>query len=62
MTPDEFDQDASPLPDVTAGPAAVPAVPDECGTAPLFGDETPVPRLRTAGDRPARRLDQLELF
>ncbi|KAA0942215.1 MULTISPECIES: hypothetical protein [Streptomyces] len=51
MTPDDFDEDAPPRPDTPAGPPTVPAVPDECGTAPLFGDETQGPHL-----------DQLELF
>ncbi|WP_221349552.1 hypothetical protein [Streptomyces beigongshangae] len=59
MTPDDFGQDAPRPPDA---PAAVPAVPDECGTAPLFGDDTPAPRPRGA-EQGADPLDeQLGLF
>ncbi|MGC5562073.1 hypothetical protein ACPYPG_04415 [Streptomyces sp. FR-108] len=47
MTPDDFDQEAPRRPIVSAGPAAVPAVPDEYGTPPLFGDDTPTARPRT---------------
>ncbi|MFJ2263739.1 hypothetical protein ACIOKD_36545 [Streptomyces sp. NPDC087844] len=65
MTPDDFDQDAPPRPGKPAGPAAVLAVPDECGTAPLFGDETPTAHPQGAGaeERPAAPpFDQAELF
>ncbi|MFJ9036771.1 hypothetical protein ACIRF8_09315 [Streptomyces sp. NPDC102406] len=40
MTPDDFDRDAELRPDADAGSTAVPAVPDELGTQPLFGGET----------------------
>ncbi|WP_328498831.1 hypothetical protein OHS59_43320 [Streptomyces sp. NBC_00414] len=62
MTPDDFDQDAPLRPDVRAGPAAVLAVPDECGTAPLFGDETPAALPQGAKKRPSPHFDQPELF
>ncbi|WUO09835.1 hypothetical protein OG985_05450 [Streptomyces sp. NBC_00289] len=63
MTPDDFDRDAPLRLDVPVGPTAVPAVPDECGTSPLFGDE-----MSTQGAaRPGRRrsvasAEQQELF
>ncbi|MEV7141828.1 hypothetical protein [Streptomyces tauricus] len=63
MTPDDFDQDAPLRPDVPGGPAAVLAVPDECGTAPLFGDETPAADPPRAERRPAvPSFDQAKLF
>ncbi|MFH8469174.1 hypothetical protein [Streptomyces sp. NPDC017991] len=63
MTPDDFDEDAPPRPDAPAGPAAVLAVPDECGTAPLFGDESPAAHPERAKKRPgAPPFDQAELF
>ncbi|MFD6289807.1 hypothetical protein [Streptomyces sp. NPDC060205] len=61
MTPDDFDQDAPLRPVVPAGPEAVPAVPDEYGTPPLFGDETPDARLR-ARKGVATPPDQPTLF
>ncbi|MEU3281452.1 hypothetical protein [Streptomyces antibioticus] len=36
MAPADFDRDAPDAPDVADRP--VPAVPDECGTVPLFGE------------------------
>ncbi|MFI7388102.1 hypothetical protein [Streptomyces sp. NPDC049813] len=42
MTPDDFDRDAELRPAGTA-PGAVPAVPDELGTQPLFGAAEPLP-------------------
>ncbi|MER7486058.1 hypothetical protein ABTY20_09165 [Streptomyces sp. NPDC126497] len=41
MTPGDFDLDAPLCLNVGTGPVAVPAEPDEYGTAPLFGEETP---------------------
>ncbi|MBQ0854721.1 hypothetical protein ACFU96_31655 [Streptomyces sp. NPDC057620] len=61
MTPDDFDQDAPVRPVVPARPTAVPAVPDEYGTPPLFGDETPAARPRTRKSV-APPLDQPKLF
>ncbi|GAA2272914.1 hypothetical protein GCM10010415_44940 [Streptomyces atrovirens] len=43
MTPGDFDLDAPLCLNVGTGPVVVPAEPDEYGTAPLFGEETPVP-------------------
>ncbi|MFE6199409.1 hypothetical protein [Streptomyces sp. NPDC057838] len=48
MTPDDFDREAPPRPEVDG---RIPAELDECGTAPLFGDE-PAP---AGGGRPAPR-------
>ncbi|MFF4276205.1 hypothetical protein [Streptomyces sp. NPDC001536] len=65
MTPDEFDRAVPTAPlrlDVDGGAAPIPAVPDECGTAPLFGDETPVPRPGRSDRRPAAPVDQDGLF
>ncbi|WP_329317221.1 hypothetical protein OG723_44455 (plasmid) [Streptomyces sp. NBC_01278] len=45
MTAADFGK-ATPAGFGRGGPAAVPAEPDECGTAALFGDETPAPPLR----------------
>ncbi|MET9499663.1 hypothetical protein [Streptomyces sp. NPDC006552] len=39
MTPDDFDRDAELRPDAAVDATAVPAVPDELGTPPLFGGE-----------------------
>ncbi|MET7746611.1 hypothetical protein [Streptomyces sp. NPDC005385] len=62
MTPDEFDRDA-PLRRDAAGAVTVPAVPDECGTAPLFGDERAAPPARSTADRGrAPIVDQPPLF
>lgn len=53
MVPADFDCDAPAAP---AAPDAagrpVPAVPDECGTAPLFG-ENPTPKHTPGPRRPA---------
>lgn len=62
MTPDDFDREAAPRLDVEARPAAIPAVPDEFGTAPLFGDETAAPRPRGPERRSAAPVDQDSLF
>ncbi|MDH6629381.1 hypothetical protein M2271_007217 [Streptomyces sp. LBL] len=37
MVPADFDRDASDAPN--PGTRRVPAVPDECGTVPLFGED-----------------------
>ncbi|MFC9290377.1 hypothetical protein [Streptomyces sp. NPDC057052] len=52
MTPGDFDREAPLRLNVRTGGAAVPAEPDECGTAPLFGDEAPA---RRPPARPRRR-------
>jgi hypothetical protein len=44
MTPGDFDRDAPLRLSVGTGPTAVPAEPDEYGTEPLFGNETPARR------------------
>jgi hypothetical protein len=62
MTPHDFDREAALRRDVGAGPAVIPAVPDECGTAPLFGDEMAVSRRRGPERRPAAAVDQDSLF
>ncbi|MEV0241643.1 hypothetical protein AB0I06_17155 [Streptomyces sp. NPDC050674] len=49
MTPDDFDREAPPRPEVDG---RIPAELDECGTEPLFGDEPASPEA----DRPARCL------
>ncbi|MFC7017091.1 hypothetical protein ACFQMH_36500 [Streptomyces viridiviolaceus] len=51
MTPGDFDRDAPLRLNVGSGPVAVPAEPDECGTAPLFGDTAP----ERSGPRRTRR-------
>ncbi|MEU8794027.1 hypothetical protein [Streptomyces sp. NPDC048643] len=61
MTPDEFDRDA-PLRQDDAGPAVVPAVPDECGTAPLFGDERAARHDRGPERRRTPLVEQPKLF
>ncbi|NEB59457.1 hypothetical protein G3I61_06885 [Streptomyces diastaticus] len=56
MTPGDFDRDAPLVLNVSTGPAAVPAEPDEYGTAPLFGESAPVPpapRRKGRGRPPA---------
>ncbi|MEW2074276.1 hypothetical protein ACFZAG_30315 [Streptomyces sp. NPDC012403] len=55
MTPGDFDLDAPLCLNVGTGPVVVPAEPDEYGTAPLFGEETPVrgPAARRAPRRTA---------
>lgn len=63
MTPGDFDCEAPLCLNVGPGPVVVPAEPDEYGTEPLFGEETPV-----RGPRPRRRprragsAEQGELF
>ncbi|MEU3146309.1 MULTISPECIES: hypothetical protein [unclassified Streptomyces] len=44
MTPGDFDRDAPLCLNVGTGPVVVPAEPDEYGTAPLFGEESPARR------------------
>ncbi|MFG2679634.1 hypothetical protein [Streptomyces sp. NPDC048392] len=56
MTRGDFDRDAPLVLNVGTGPAAVPAEPDEYGTAPLFGQTAPAPgtpRRRGRGRPPA---------
>lgn len=67
MTPGDFDRDAPLCLNVGTGPVVVPAEPDEYGTAPLFGEETPVgtPGPRRAPRRAPRRTapaEQGQLF
>jgi hypothetical protein len=52
MTPDDFDLEAPPRPEADG---RIPAELDECGTAPLFGDEPPP---AGKGRRPAQRPAQ----
>ncbi|MGW7265192.1 hypothetical protein [Streptomyces sp. NPDC054842] len=62
MTPGDFDRDAPLRLCVGTGPTAVPAEPDEYGTEPLFGNETPA---RRSGPRTRRRpatAEQEHLF
>ncbi|MER5833189.1 hypothetical protein ABT116_20625 [Streptomyces sp. NPDC002130] len=49
MTPDDFDRDAPPRPEVDG---RIPAELDECGTAPLFGDE-PAPATTNRPEPPS---------
>ncbi|MDK1348116.1 hypothetical protein QNO09_33525 [Streptomyces sp. 378] len=59
MTPEEFDRDAPPRPEVDG---RIPAELDECGTAPLFGDE-PAPAVTgRPAPRSARQGCQGRLF
>lgn len=58
MTPGDFDRDAPLCLNVGTGPVVVPAEPDECGTEPMFGEETP-PR-RPGPPRAPRRTDTAE--
>lgn len=61
MTPDDFDREAAPRPEVDT---RIPAELDECGTAPLFGEEpahAPAGARRPA-ERPARQVMQGRLF
>ncbi|WP_394437283.1 hypothetical protein [Streptomyces sp. SGAir0957] len=62
MTPDDFDRDAALRPDVDAGPATIPAVPDEFGTEPLFGEERTGSRRRGRERRHVTRVQQDGLF
>ncbi|MGV9288879.1 hypothetical protein [Streptomyces sp. NPDC003719] len=54
MTPGDFDVEAPLRLNVGTGPTTVPAEPDECGTAPLFGDTAPE-RTTARRDRPRTR-------
>ncbi|MFI8215609.1 hypothetical protein [Streptomyces sp. NPDC085932] len=59
MTPDDFDREAPPRPEADG---RIPAEVDECGTAPLFGDEpAPAGTGRTAA-RTLQRARQERLF
>jgi hypothetical protein len=62
MTPDDFDRDAPLRLDVRVGSTAVPAVPDECGTSPLFGDEAPSRGAPRPRPRSVVAAQQEELF
>ncbi|MFI0237755.1 hypothetical protein [Streptomyces sp. NPDC016845] len=62
MTPDEFDQDAELRPGIDSGPTAIPAVPDELGTQPLFGDEQIISSHRGQERRTAAPVGQGVLF
>ncbi|MER7659986.1 hypothetical protein [Streptomyces sp. NPDC096193] len=62
MTRADFDPDVPLQLAVPTGPAAIPAEPDECGTAPLFGEESPVRRAPRTARRRAVRIDQDGLF
>ncbi|MEU3199659.1 hypothetical protein [Streptomyces sp. NPDC006996] len=46
MAPADFDRDAPAVPD--ASDPHVPAVPDECGTVPLFGEDPAAARAPDA--------------
>ncbi|MEU0213868.1 hypothetical protein ABZ281_01685 [Streptomyces sp. NPDC006265] len=59
MTPGDFDRDASPRPEVDG---RIPAEPDECGTAPLFGDEPDPARTGRLTSHPGQRGCQGRLF
>ncbi|MFG2545046.1 hypothetical protein ACGFOM_21660 [Streptomyces sp. NPDC048594] len=62
MTPGDFDRDAPLVLNVGTGPATVPAEPDEYGTAPLFGEETPAPGTRPRNRRGRSAPAQERLF
>ncbi|MET7451310.1 hypothetical protein ABZT03_05295 [Streptomyces sp. NPDC005574] len=62
MTPDDFDREAPLRLDVPVGATAVPAVPDECGTSPLFGDERPSRGAARPAPRSVVEAQQEELF
>ncbi|MCX3289751.1 hypothetical protein OR263_24085 [Streptomyces sp. NEAU-H22] len=59
MTPDDFDRDAPPRPEVDG---RIPAELDECGTAPLFGDEPTPASTGAPTSRPVQRGYQARLF
>ncbi|MET9395364.1 hypothetical protein ABZY20_33950 [Streptomyces sp. NPDC006624] len=59
MTPDDFNRDAPPRPEVDG---RIPAELDECGTAPLFGDEPAPARTGRPAPRSAQRGCQERLF
>lgn len=58
MTPGDFDRDAPLYLNVGTGPVMVPAEPDEYGTEPLFGEETP--ERRPGPSRAPRRTESAE--
>ncbi|GGX85708.1 hypothetical protein [Streptomyces minutiscleroticus] len=62
MTPSDFDRDAPLCLNVRGGTAAVPAEPDEYGTAPLFGSESPARSAPRRARRPTAPADQGRLF
>ncbi|MGW8066257.1 hypothetical protein ACVV2G_29265 [Streptomyces ziwulingensis] len=62
MTPGDFDLDAPLVLNVGTGPAAVPAEPDEYGTAPLFGDTAPAPSTPRRSRRGRSSAAQERLF
>ncbi|MEU6392377.1 hypothetical protein [Streptomyces sp. NPDC046939] len=62
MTPGDFDRDAEPRPEADTGLAAVPAVPDEVGTQPLFGGAEAPPSRREQERGTATPVDQGVLF
>ncbi|MFD4576135.1 hypothetical protein ACFWNK_27095 [Streptomyces sp. NPDC058417] len=55
MTPGDFDRDEPLRLNVRTGPAPVPAEPDACGTAALFGDTAPPPAARPPAPPRRRR-------
>ncbi|MEU1006546.1 hypothetical protein [Streptomyces tibetensis] len=59
MTPDDFDREAPPRPEVDG---RIPAELDECGTAPLFGDEPSPATTSGTGPRSSLRGCQGRLF
>ncbi|MER8220633.1 hypothetical protein ABTZ58_08585 [Streptomyces sp. NPDC094143] len=59
MTPDDFDCEAPPRPEVDG---RIPAELDECGTAPLFGDEPAPAGTGRPSPHPAQRGSQGRLF
>ncbi|MFE7927640.1 hypothetical protein ACFU6S_02715 [Streptomyces sp. NPDC057456] len=62
MTPDDFDRDAPLRTEPPGGRVPVPAVSDEYGTPPLFGDETSAPGAARPRRRTAVSAEQEELF
>ncbi|MFE9925013.1 hypothetical protein ACFYQA_26600 [Streptomyces sp. NPDC005774] len=64
MTPGDFDRDAPLCLNVGTGPVVVPAEPDEYGTVPLFGEETPArrPGPRRLPPRGGTPAEQEHLF
>ncbi|MFC7843791.1 hypothetical protein [Streptomyces sp. NPDC057382] len=61
MTPDDFDREAPPRPEVDT---RIPAEVDECGTAPLFGEDPASDRTspNRPAARPAQQVTQGRLF
>ncbi|MFH8801032.1 hypothetical protein ACH4F6_15765 [Streptomyces sp. NPDC017936] len=62
MTPADFDRDVPLRLDVRTGPTPVPAEPDECGTAPLFGKEPPARQPAPRARGRTAPVEQDELF